>query len=116
MAEHRQRTTQLSGQLRDEVITFLRRWLPEEAKRAYRQMIDEDPMNWARHPHFAGGVIVNGALRGNGIDERTLGVSNLDHLWPELLYDAVKTASEPCANDPVVLPEQCAEPTEINSQ
>lgn len=75
--------------VRDEVVAFLRGWLPEEARRAYRRMMEEDPVNWSRDPHFANGVIVEHALRGNGIDERALGVPSLDEVWPELLRRAV---------------------------
>ena len=70
-------------------MLFLQGWLTDEAKRVYREMIEEDPENWSRHPHFHGGVIVEHALRGNGIDERALGVADLDPLWPDLLRDAV---------------------------
>ena len=75
--------------VRDEVVGFLRDWLPAEARRAYRALIDEDPAGWTRHPHFAGGVIVTHALRGNGLDERTLGIPDLDAAWPDLLHRAV---------------------------
>ena len=76
--------------VRDEVVSFLRNWLPAEAVVVYRAMILEDPVNWYRHPHFAGGIILEHGLRGNGIDERTLGVANLDQIWPELLKAAVE--------------------------
>lgn len=77
------------GALRDEAVAFLREWLPDEARRAYREMIEEDPLLWSRHPHFAGGLIVEHALRGNGIDEHALGVPDLDAVWPDLLRRAV---------------------------
>jgi hypothetical protein len=88
----------LVGTLRDairrEAVEFLRWWLPEGAKRVYRDMIREDPENWCRHPHFAGGIIVKHALRGNGIDERALGIPDLDAVWPELLQAAVEPPPE----------------------
>lgn len=74
---------------RDAVVAFLREWLPEEAKRTYREMIERDPENWSRHPHFRSGIIVRHALRGNGIDERALGVPDLDAVWPDLLLRAL---------------------------
>jgi hypothetical protein len=78
-----------SEAIRREAVEFLRWWLPEEAKRVYREMILEDPENWSKHPHFSGGIIVKHALRGNGIDERALGIKNLDAIWPELLLAAL---------------------------
>jgi hypothetical protein len=80
--------------LRDEVVAFLRRWLPSEARQIYRAMMLEDPENWGRHPHFAGGIIVQHALRGNGIDERVLGVADLNAIWPELLQAAVEPQAD----------------------
>ncbi len=79
----------LSRAVRDQVVAFLRGWLPPAARAEYRRMMEADPVHWSRHPHFAGGVIVEHALRGNGIDERTLGVRSLDDVWPELLRLAV---------------------------
>jgi hypothetical protein len=76
-------------EVRREAVAFLREWLPEEARRAYREMMMDDPEGWPRHPHFAGGVIVRHALRGNGLDERALGVPDLDAAWPDLLRRAV---------------------------
>lgn len=83
----------LRDAIRREAVEFLRRWLPEEAKRVYREMIREDPENWCRHPHFSGGIIVKHALRGNGIDERALGIPDLDAVWPDLLQAAVELPS-----------------------
>jgi hypothetical protein len=79
-----------SKQRCEEAIAFLRRWLPDEAKEVYRQMIKENPRGWWHDPHFAGGIIVEHALRGNGIDERALGVDSLDFIWPDLLAAAVQ--------------------------
>jgi hypothetical protein len=75
--------------VRDEVVAFLREWLPDEARRAYREMMEEHPEGWMRDPHFGGGVIVRHALRGNGLDERALGIPDLDAVWPDLLRRAV---------------------------
>lgn len=75
--------------LRDEAVAFLRGWLPEAARRTYREMIRLDPDGWHRDPHFTGGVIVEHALRGNGITERALEIASLDAVWPELLRRAV---------------------------
>jgi hypothetical protein len=77
-----------------EAVAFLRDWLPDEAKDVYRAMIREDPLNWSRHPHFAGGIILKDALRGNGIDEKTLGVPDLNKIWPELLEAALDLSRE----------------------
>ncbi len=82
-----------------EVVAFLREWLPEEAKRTYRAMIEEDPENWSRHPHFQGGVIVNHALRWNGIDEEALGIPDLDSVWPELLRLALSPHPGPAPGE-----------------
>ncbi|MGH7470119.1 MAG: hypothetical protein ACRENP_19410 [Longimicrobiales bacterium] len=84
--------------LQDEVVAFLRDWLPEEAKQAYRVLIREDPENWWRHPHFAGGIIVEHALRANGIDERALGIPDLNAVWPDLLEAAVQNQKEDAAS------------------
>lgn len=73
-----------------EAVAFLARWLPTDAKQVYRELIRADPDNWSRHPHFAGGIIVRHALRGNGIDERMLGVSDLNTVWPALLRFALE--------------------------
>jgi hypothetical protein len=78
----------LEARARGELVAFLRRWLPGEAKDAYRAMIEADPLHWPEHPHFADGVIVK-ALRGNGFTERVVGVASLDAVWPELLREAV---------------------------
>jgi hypothetical protein len=77
-------------EVRREAVAFLRDWLPAEARRAYREMMEDDPDGWPRHPHFRGGVIVRHALRGNGLDERALGVADLDAAWPDLLRRAVQ--------------------------
>lgn len=84
------RSSQLSPEDRDAVVEFLREWLPTQAKEVYREMIRLDPDNWSRDAHFAEGVIVDSALRGNGFDEASLGVADLDSLWPELLRLAVE--------------------------
>jgi hypothetical protein len=76
------------------VVAFLRDWLPAEAKRTYRAMIAEDPDHWYRHPHFAGGIITDHALRGNGINEKVLGVENLEAVWPALLELALQQNGE----------------------
>lgn len=72
-----------------EAVEFLRRWLPPEAILVYREMIRENPKSWHLDPHFSGGVIADHALRGNGINERNLGVDDLDAVWPALLAEAV---------------------------
>ena len=72
-----------------QVIRFLRDWLPPHAKQVYREMIQQDPDYWYEDPHFAGGVIPNSVLRGNGITERVLGVDDLREVWPALLERAV---------------------------
>jgi hypothetical protein len=90
---HHNESSARSAALQQEAIAFLREWLPDEAKRVYREMIREDPMNWPRHPHFSDGVIVKHALRGNGIDECALGVPDLNAIWPELLRAAIELES-----------------------
>ena len=79
----------LTDEQRDELIAFLRDWLPEAAKRTYRDMMLAFPNSWWLHPHFAGGIILQTALRGNGFTEKTLGVKSLEPLWPDLLELAV---------------------------
>lgn len=79
----------LTDEQRAELIAFLRDWLPEEAKRVYREMIRSSPNAWWYDPHFEGGVILEYALRGNGFTEKALGVKNLQPLWPDLLTHAV---------------------------
>lgn len=79
----------LDPRLRSEIVHFLRDWLPSQAIESYREMILADRTGWWDHPHFAGGIIVDGALRGNGITEQVLGVRSLDALWPRLLEEAV---------------------------
>jgi hypothetical protein len=71
------------------VVAFLRDWLPEEAKRQYRDMIARDPDGWSHDPHFQGDVVIEHVFRGNGIDERLLGVPDLRTVWPDLLKSAV---------------------------
>jgi hypothetical protein len=88
--DERNQTEQIDPQVRDAVVAFLRDWLPAEARRTYRAMIREDPLGWSKSPHFGQGVIVEHALRGNGLDEKTLGVSDLERIWPELLRRAVE--------------------------
>jgi len=80
----------LTNAQREGLIAFLRDWLPDEAKSAYREMMRQNPDDWWRDAHFAGGIIVEYALRGNGFDEKSLGVADLDALWPELLAEAVR--------------------------
>lgn len=80
---------QLPRDLLVSIVEFLRDWLPAEAKETYRAMIAEDPYHWHRHPHFAGGVIREHVLRGNGITEKVLGVRDLDEVWPALLVRAL---------------------------
>ena len=88
MIEHSE-SSRMDPRLRDAVVSFLRDWLPPEARRRYRLMIQENPQGWTSDPHFSGGIIVKHALRGNGIDEKVLGVPNLDSIWAELLAEAV---------------------------
>jgi hypothetical protein len=76
--------------VRDAAVAYLRDWLPADARRVYRGMIEDDPEHWHRDAHFAGGVVVDHLLRGNGLDERALGVRDLDGVWPELLRLAVE--------------------------
>jgi hypothetical protein len=83
-------SAKIDPRLRDAVVAFLRDWLPAEARRKYRTMIQENPQGWAADPHFSNGIIVEHALRGNGIDEKVLGVSSLDSIWPDLLKRAVQ--------------------------
>ena len=79
----------LTDRQRAELIAFLRDWLPEDAKRAYRDLIRSSPNAWWYDPHFEGGIILEYALRGNGFTEKSLGVKSLVPLWPELLIRAV---------------------------
>ena len=71
------------------LIAFLRDWMPDEAKQVYREMIRAAPHSWWQDPHFAGGIILEYALRGNGFNEKALGVRSLEPLWPDLLVQAV---------------------------
>lgn len=87
--------SELDPQIRDEIVRFLRDWLPSRAVATYRQMILSDPEGWWKHPHFAGGIILEHALRGNGITERVVGVRSLDALWPQLLEEAVLYEPDP---------------------
>lgn len=82
----------LSGidpQLLRQVVRFIRDWLPPQARQVYREMMLRDPEYWYEDPHFAGGVIPDFVLRGNGITERVLGVDDLQSIWPALLERAV---------------------------
>lgn len=79
------RVADMDPAIREEAVEFLRSWLPERAKSVYRTMIAEDPECWRAHPHFAGHIIVEHALRGNGITEEALGVTCLEAVWAELL-------------------------------
>jgi len=79
----------LNPQALEEVVEFLRGWLPPSSIRTYREMIERDPIYWHRHPHFAGGIVVEHFLRGNGITETVLGVDDLDKVWPEILRRVV---------------------------
>jgi hypothetical protein len=89
--------SELDPRVAQEVVDFLRDWLPASARQTYRAMIEEDPENWSRDPHFAGGIIVQHALRGNGITEKVLGIRDLNDVWPELLRRAV---IDPAPGDP----------------
>jgi len=80
---------ELDPAVRDAVVRFLRDWLPASARETYREMIRRDPEGWSRDPHFAEGVIVKHALRGNGITEKVLGIPDLNAVWPDLLRRAV---------------------------
>lgn len=87
------------------VVAFLRDWLPREALASYQRLMEEDPDNWHRHPHFAGGIIAEFALRGNGITEKVLGVKDLDEVWPALLERAVRGEPPSTGSDSVSGPE-----------
>jgi hypothetical protein len=76
--------------LREDVVRFLRQWLPPDAVRAYRDAIRQDPYGWFRSPHFASGYVVQHLFRGNGITESALGVPSLEPYWPDLLREAVQ--------------------------
>lgn len=88
----------MDPKVQDEVVEFLRAWLPEAAKRAYREMIEEDPRHWSHHPHFRSGWVVRNALRGNGFTERVLGVRSLDPYWADLLARAVGREEAPSSS------------------
>ena len=88
---------------RQEVVDFLRAWLPERAKAVYRALIAEDPESWRAHPHFLGGFIVDHVLRGNGLTEDVLGVADLNAVWPDLLQLALSEEDPPSPERP--LPE-----------
>lgn len=90
----------MDPKVQDEVVEFLRDWLPEPARRTYRTMIARDPRNWKRHPHFRRGVIVRHALRGNGFTEELLGVPSLEPYWADLLERAVRDEEEDEAPPP----------------
>jgi hypothetical protein len=75
----------MDPQLRDAAVQFIRQWLPDRAQAVYRALIAADPESWRAHPHFAGGIIVDHVLRGNGLTEAALGVADLNELWPDLL-------------------------------
>lgn len=79
----------LTESQRAHLIAFLRDWLPNEAQHVYREMIRAAPHSWWHDPHFAGGIILEYALRGNGYDEKALGVKSLEPLWPDILRQAV---------------------------
>jgi hypothetical protein len=79
----------LTARQSDQLVAFLRDWLPDEAKHVYRELIKENPKGWWRDAHFAGDIILKHALRGNGIDERALGIKDLTPVWPALLARAV---------------------------
>jgi len=87
----------MDPKVRDEIVDFLRGWLPEPAKRSYRRMMARDPQNWKRDPHFRRGVIVRHALRGNGYTEKLLGVPSLEPYWADLLARAVRDDDGPAA-------------------
>lgn len=91
---------ELDPKVRDEVVTFLRRWLPEDAKQIYREMIAEDPQHWSKHPHFHSGFVCTHLLRGNGFTERVLGVTSLDPYWPDILAHAVTLEAPPRVAEP----------------
>lgn len=74
----------------DEIVLFLREWLPEPVKEEYRKLMRANPNGWHRHPHFANGIVVVHLLRGNGISESALGVRSFDTIWPKLLRLAVE--------------------------
>jgi hypothetical protein len=84
------RVEDMDPAVRDEAVRFLRGWLPERARAVYRTLIAEDPEGWRAHPHFAGGIIVDHALRGNGLTEEALGLENLHRAWPDLLRLALQ--------------------------
>jgi hypothetical protein len=94
MMRRRDAPPDLTPEVRDAVVSFLRDWLPDEAKRVYREMIREDAAGWMDDPHFQGGFIMRYALRGNGLDERALNVRDLEPLWPDLLRSAVFGAAD----------------------
>lgn len=90
----------MDPKVRDEVVAFLRGWLPEPAKRTYRAMIARDPRDWKRDPHFRRGVIVRHALRGNGFTEEVLGVPSLEPYWADILARAVRDEAPAAATAP----------------
>lgn len=85
----------LSDRQFDQIVAFLQDWLPDDAKDVYREMIRDNPQAWWQDPHFAGGIIIEHALRGNGINERALGIKDLSRFWPELLARAVANGDYP---------------------
>lgn len=76
------------------IIQFLREWLPPRVRSTYRQMMVDDPGGWHLDPHFAGGIILRHALRGNGINVPLTAGVDLDAEWPELLRAAVLESTD----------------------
>jgi len=84
----------LSDRAWHEAVRFLADWLPPEVKQVYRELVRSDPEGWSRHPHFADGIIVRHALRGNGITEHALGVADLNTVWPAILRSALDLSDQ----------------------
>jgi hypothetical protein len=80
----------MDPEVRQAAVAFIRQWLPERAQAVYRALIAEEPESWRAHPHFAGGLIVEHVLRGNGLTEEALGVADLNEVWHDLLELALR--------------------------
>jgi hypothetical protein len=105
MVKRRARTVaEMDPRRRQEAVDFLRAWLPERVKAVYRALIEEGPESWRAHPHFLGGVVVDHVLRGNGLTEETLGVEDLNQIWPELLHLALSNEPPPGPESPTPEP------------
>ena len=80
----------LNEEKKEEVIQFLKRYIPESSKREIKEMMNQDPEEWWTIHHFTWGMSIRNALRTYGFDEKYMNIENWDDYYIQCVEDSLK--------------------------